>query len=900
MAETVGPIGTSEQPADVGGITDLVLSHIAQQLSADTITTAIANGVVTAFNAFMDGLVKAANPIGKAGGAVLVKLEEPVLPLFGGFVTPILSGLFDSGVDDNAFKDRANSGTRNDAAASLVNAFMDAIERDAPAPSEPSMEGSRRLATVAVHAAIEGWFNAFIGENLAEAIPWDWLRLKELTKLPDEVINALGIGRLVRSALLPLVTATAVEPMRWAANKKYRPTKLGVSTIARQLARGRWTPDQAHEELAREGYTDERIDAILNEVAKAFSAADVDLLIRAANWSRDQAIQELRNGGWDELQAPDLLDIERHKRHEAMENEIARAAVTAYADGRIDKLAFDKILPNDTLDADRLLDLQNLAILTRELRQVHLSPAEAEACVLGGIIPLSEYRGALERVGYVPDAVDALEMLLRLKLDKTTTAAAAKQQTAAEKAAAAKTKADTAAAKKAAAEAAAALKRQGSPAELSHAVVRGLIPITRLEQVLAQTLDADTVAIYVADVELQRQTYLDQQAKAADAAKRAAAKGLTVGDLSTALVDGVLTVDQVRQQLTDKGLDPADVAVLLATMQQRATDHAAAVKAHDQALARATNKPVPLPKAEALVLAGHWTFAQYNALLASLAFSEATIADLDLLLQDRVAKNQAAAAIRAGIGQASPTKGLSLAEARSAVLLGTWTVDQFQSYLVSAGYTADAIGVLIAELRDAVVAADAARARRAATPLPSDGRAVALADVTKAARLGVITPAAYQAELVSRGYSADDIALELDLLTTEIATTRAAQRLQPTTPGAAPAKALSLADTAKAVKAGQLTIDDYRTLAVQLGYSAADVQTLTNVLTDEVNTLAFASARHTTIAGALTLKGVDIAPIEAAVTAGTSTLDDYEQWILAQGYGAADAGLLRALLASHL
>ena len=53
------------------------------------------------------------------------------------------------------------------------------------------------------------------------------------------------------------------------------------------------------------------------------------------------------------------------------------------------------------------------------------------------------------------------------------------------------------------------------------------------------------------------------------------------------------------------------------------------------------------------------------------------------------------------------------------------------------------------------------------------------------------------------------------------------------------------------------------------------------------------------VLSAVTNRIVDIAPIEAAVAEGTQTLDDYEAWILAHGYGPADAALLRARLASQ-
>lgn len=764
---------------------------------------------------------------------------------------------------------------------------------------QPGDAGAVRMLGMITNLTLTSWFEGILIEY-AESLGGIVHPIEKISDLGKELIEGLGLSRLARVALRPLVQTVIATPLEWQTNEKYRPALLGTSTVAHQVARGRWTLDQANEELARQGYSAGRIEALLSEQLKYLSADDLAFLVWQEILSQDEAVVTLGNQGYDAQTASKILGVQALRREDTIDRDIAGAAATAFADGRIGDGDFTALL-DATIPSSRERDLLvGAGRAKRALRQVHLSPAEAKACVLAQIIPLSEYRDALERVGYVPDAIDALEMLLRLEIDQKTTAVQVKQQLAAEKAAAAQAKAITDAQKKADAEAAAALKRQGSPAELAHAVVRGLIPISRLEQVLRATLDADTVAIYVADVEQQRQAYLDQQRKADDAAKRAAAKGLTTSELSTALVDGVLTVEQVRAQLVGNGLDPADVAVLLASMQQRAADHAAAVRAHDQAAARAKNRPVDLSKAEALVRAGHWTFAQYNSLLASLGFSEAAVADLDVLLQDQIVKDQTAAALRAAAAQASPEKGLSLAQARSAVLAGTSTLEQFQTYLVNAGYTADATAILVAELRDAVVAADAARARRAATPSPSDGRAVALAEVTKAARLGVITPAAYQAELVARGYSPDDVALEMDLLLIELGATRATQNLLPPTDAAPATTGLTLAQIATAVKAGLSTIDDYRTRAVQLGYSSDDVQTLTNVLTDEVNTLAFATARHTTIAGTLTLQGVDIGPIEAAVQAGKATLDDYEAWILQIGYGAADAALLRALLASKL
>jgi tetrahydromethanopterin S-methyltransferase subunit F len=827
-------------------------------------------------------------------------MEEPFLPTISGFTAPIVAGMFGADVDASAFASRAASGDRNAAAAAMVDALLSAITDSAAEPAEPTDAGAKKLAAASLHASLEGWFLAAVPELLSDIVPFEMGHFDVFTKLPEDVVRALGVGRLVRRALQPLVNATATQPMTWYANKRYRPKKLGTSTIARQVARGNWTHDEAWEDLACEGYTDDDIEALLNEASKFLSVAELDLLTRTGQVDQATAIQHLRDAGWDEQTAGALLMLERAKRIESHETAMADAAVTAFADGRIDEGTLDPYTHGTTIDSQHGAQLRELAAAKRALRRKGLSPAEAEACFLQGIVPITDYRAALDRAGYTPDGADALELLLRAKQDAKLTADQHKTQMAAEKAAAAKVKADAAAAKQATIDAVRALKRQGSISTLSDAVIRGLIPIARLEQVLNAEFDPDTVAIYVADVEAKRAVFVAQQAKAAAATKTAGAKGLSVGELSTAVLDGVLTLAQFSGQLVQHGMDPADVDVLTATLQARKVAHDAAVQLRQAAQSKAAAKRIDLSRAEALVRAGHWTMAQYDALLVSLGYDDAARAGLAQLLQDKIAADAKASTTRTTLAGANPAKGLTLAQFRRAVILGTRTLDEFQTFLVAEGYTSDAIATLTAELADDVSTADAARARRAATGSVLDTHALPLSDVARAARLGIITPAAYQAELTARGYSADDIALELGLLSTEIAAAATTRTAAPATTTAAAPKGLSLGDLSKLVKGGEALIAEYQSRALALGYSADDAAALTQLLQDELNTLAIASRRHVQIDGELAARSLSGAEVEAAVKAGSQTIDDYTTWLINNGYGATDAALLRALLQAKL
>jgi hypothetical protein len=64
-------------------------------------------------------------------------------------------------------------------------------------------------------------------------------------------------------------------------NKLHRPTLLGAGTLAKQIARHPEKKEQWIEDLRREGYSEDRIEALLNEQAKFHSVSDVYRLTRA-------------------------------------------------------------------------------------------------------------------------------------------------------------------------------------------------------------------------------------------------------------------------------------------------------------------------------------------------------------------------------------------------------------------------------------------------------------------------------------------------------------------------------------------------------------------------------------------------------------------------------------------
>lgn len=788
---------------------------------------------------------------------LMVEGEEFVFPFLVPFVGPQLTNMFGAEINAQAFASRANNGDRNAAAKAIVDAFMSSLAGDSDGPIDPGDEGARRVATASVQASLEGWFMGAVPQILSEILGFEGIgHFKEFTELPEDVIGALGIGRLVRRALGPLVHATATVPMTWATNQKYRPTKLPASTAVREYVRGRLDRDQLTNQLARDGYRDEDMDALISEQRKFLNPEELGYLVDAGLVTIGEALQTVRDAGWDEQTGSKLVNLYSLKRVDGIHRELAGHAITAYAANLIDDASLASVLEHATpSDADRAA-FTDVAQLRRGLNVRRLTPQEARLCVLAGILAVSDYRRALDLEGYLPSDADALELLLRKELDDKRTADEHRHQLAADRAAAAAAKAQAAAAKKAEIDAARALKQRGSIAALEQAYIRGLIPIERLAEVLAPDFDADTVRIYLADVEDRRHVYVAQQQHAADAAKRAANRGLTVGELQQALVEGVLTVDEIRPQLVALGLSEADVSVLLHVMQDAAAAkaHAAALRA--KAEAKAHTKTLSLAQAEALVKAGHWTLPQFDAFLRAVGYDAADVVALHSLVADAVAKAKAAAGIVAGATAANGEKGLTLAQMRRGVVLGTVDMSDFQQFLISQRYSAAAIATLVADVQDAANTAQAAQARRDAAAPASDGRGVSLATLTRAAQLGILSTGDYTAALQARGFSDADVALELDLLAAEIAAAHTP------TPAAGSAEAT-------------------------LGAGAGTP-------TDS------AKGRHVQVDGELAARGLSLATVEKSVKAGDTTIGSYTNWLEANGYGHGDAEILTALLAASL
>jgi hypothetical protein len=887
-------------PTDYQAIGEALFGGFVKHVAAKGVQKTVVSSTTEAVGGVLGIIFDMAEELAFALGEGLHKAEGPFLPVIASLVAPIVGGLFGADVNEDEFRRKMAAGGGHAAAQAIVAGFMRALEGNTSGELAPGPEGGARIASAAVAASLESSFNALVPTMISEIFPFEMGHFEHLLKLPEDIIKSLGVSRLVRRAVGPLVTACATTPMEWHVNKKYRPTLLGTGATVQQILRGQGNRETWLEELRRQGYSEPRIEALLNAGRKFFSPSDVRTFYSRGEWTGDQAEQHLRDQGYDADTAHDALRLEGLRRFDQLEGQEAALLVGAYASRDIDRSTFASLLNTAvTPPAERALYTE-LAELRRAVNIKRLSVSQVETMVRSGVLNFRDYRDAATREGYPPEDVTALELQLRYELDKAKAIEDHRAELEAARAAEKALKDAAAAARKAQIDAERAIARRGNEADLERAAVHGTIPISRVAEVYAAHYDDDTVGILVDELEDARQKYLAQQAAVDDAKKRGARRNLDAGSLEQAFARNLLTAAELRGRLVAIGFDDADADLLTATAVSKKADADALAKKRADAEKAAKVRSIDLARYERLVRKGARTMPQYVALLEQLGVDEAAIPDFVDALQLLIDEDAAALAERRKAAAAPPPKGLSLEQIRRGVILGAVTEDQFQTYLVSNNYTTDAQAVLLAELRADVADAELARRRRE-TPTPEPQLpGSSLSTIRRAAQLGLVPPDVYLDRLRRAGYSDDDLEIELALLLTEIADIQAARARRDEAPPATAPAGLTLAELERAVKAGVASIGQYRARAVELGKSPAEIETLAAVVEREVQTLAAARTAHDNVALRLAAAGNGIGELDAAVKDGSLDLADYVAALEQLGVDSDEASLVGAFMAWQL
>lgn len=257
--------------------------------------------------------------------------------------------------------------------------------------------------------------------------------LDEIREIGEQVAKNLGLGRLQRLALAPIVQILLAEPYKWFINEIARPTQLGLGEVVNPYSGAVMKPELVWRDLARAGYSDDKIQAVLDLHRKKLSEGDLFSLFKGGYYDLPTVTAGLKHLGYTDTDAQTKAEIDQFDARKPLEDEFRSAIVTAYADGHIDRSELETLVKGIALTPDEQALVLVIADYKRKVPNKHLTLAELQSAFENAILDVNEFTDYLTRLGYSSDDQNTLLLLTLIKLGQLEAAAAAKKKKAAGK-----------------------------------------------------------------------------------------------------------------------------------------------------------------------------------------------------------------------------------------------------------------------------------------------------------------------------------------------------------------------------------------------------------------------------------------------------------------------------------
>jgi hypothetical protein len=301
----------------------------------------------------------------------------------------------------------------------------------------PSTVPAATFTGLAVNFGIASAIMGIIGG----LVPWG--HVDELRELGEEVAQNIGLGRLVRRALQPLVQILVSKPMEWWVNTSYTPTQFSLSELVNQYAMTQLPQDQLFKAMNLLGYSADKIQAFIQMHQKRLTVSDVYMLVQNGGWTADQAAAYVATLGYPQDLNAAVFGLEDLREQMKWYDKLVAEMETEVKAGTLQLTEFSQVLA--TLPYSKAV--QNIITATVEykvkahvgkpLRQ--LSIGQLTTAFEQGLVTESDLRQRWSTERYSDEDQDILMFLLLFAQQKAQAAAAAKAAKAANSAAKATT-----------------------------------------------------------------------------------------------------------------------------------------------------------------------------------------------------------------------------------------------------------------------------------------------------------------------------------------------------------------------------------------------------------------------------------------------------------------------------
>ena len=210
-----------------------------------------------------------------------------------------------------------------------------------PVSDEAGAQNARAFSGFAINFGVQ---NATIG-MLCDAVSSHYL--EQFRHIGEESARNLGIGRLQRLALSPLLQTMIAKPYQRYLNTQVRPEILGAGELVKAYYRGGMTRDELSTQLARHGYTEVDIQHLIEDHTPRLSVGDLEMLVRWGEMDEQAAVAHLVASGIPQDTAQLQINSAQYSRRDSIEQETLAILKRQFQHRFID-------LPTFTSGVDRL------------------------------------------------------------------------------------------------------------------------------------------------------------------------------------------------------------------------------------------------------------------------------------------------------------------------------------------------------------------------------------------------------------------------------------------------------------------------------------------------------------------------------------------------------------------
>lgn len=280
-------------------------------------------------------------------------------------------------------------------------------------------------------------------ETISTALPESFRMFEGIRSYGELMAKNLGLGRLSRRVLTPILQETVVGPMQRKLNQQYRPANLDTKQIASAHIRGDFDNSDFSNRLAMLGYTDDDIVVLLRDTYTRLSVGELFTLHETGNLSDSDNLKAMQALGYNTFDVPLFRQARALELVRTIDRAYIVTAITDLHHGLIDLATFTADVDATILTPEEKAAYKRNGANRAAARGRLLSINFLKKAYLNSSITLGEYLAHAAELGYEQSDIDILEQELLVeqkaeaaKIKAQATKIAARAQTAAAKKAA--------------------------------------------------------------------------------------------------------------------------------------------------------------------------------------------------------------------------------------------------------------------------------------------------------------------------------------------------------------------------------------------------------------------------------------------------------------------------------